>query len=52
MMRALFSALVPEAPRRTLPRVSHWPMLDDPPAFNAALDEFLATLKLEAKPSR
>ena len=40
-----FSALVPDAPRKMLPRVSHWPMLDDPPAFNAALDEFLATLK-------
>jgi pimeloyl-ACP methyl ester carboxylesterase len=43
--RIFFSALVPEAPRRALPHVSHWPMLDDPKAFNAALDEFLATLK-------
>jgi pimeloyl-ACP methyl ester carboxylesterase len=40
-----FSALAPEAPRRNIANVSHWPMLDDPQAFNAALDEFLATLK-------
>jgi pimeloyl-ACP methyl ester carboxylesterase len=40
-----FSALVPEAPRNLLPGVSHWPMLDDPQAFNAALDEFLKTLR-------
>ncbi|HEX4381368.1 MAG TPA: alpha/beta hydrolase [Myxococcales bacterium] len=40
-----FSALVPEAPRKLLPGVSHWPMADDPPAFNAALDSFLATLR-------
>jgi pimeloyl-ACP methyl ester carboxylesterase len=28
--------------RRTIPGVSHWLMLDDPGAFNAALDEVLA----------
>jgi pimeloyl-ACP methyl ester carboxylesterase len=28
--------------RRTIPGVSHWLMLDDPAAFNAALDEVLA----------
>jgi pimeloyl-ACP methyl ester carboxylesterase len=40
-----FSSLAPEAPRKTIPNVSHWVMLDDPNAFDAALDGFLATLK-------
>jgi pimeloyl-ACP methyl ester carboxylesterase len=33
---------LPWTQRRTIPGVSHWLMLDDPGAFNAALDEVLA----------
>jgi pimeloyl-ACP methyl ester carboxylesterase len=40
-----FSALAPEAPRRTLAKVSHWLMLDEPDGFNEALDGFLASVK-------
>ena len=36
-----FSSLVPAAPRAALASVSHWLMLDDPEAFNRALDGFL-----------
>ena len=45
-----FSALAPEAPRKTLSHVSHWLMLDDPDGFNAALDGFLATLPGYSEP--
>ena len=33
---------MPRVQKRTIPNVSHWLMLDDPAALNAALDEVLA----------
>ena len=36
------AARLPGVERRTIAGVSHWLMLDDPQAFNAALDEVLA----------
>jgi pimeloyl-ACP methyl ester carboxylesterase len=40
----VLAAHLPGVERRTIPGVSHWLMLDDPRAFNAALDEVLAKL--------
>ena len=40
----VLAAHLPGVERRTIPGVSHWLMLDDPWAFNAALDEVLAKL--------
>src|SRR5205823_8542783 len=37
----ILAAHLPGVQRRTIPGVSHWLMLDDPRAFNAALDEVL-----------
>ena len=37
----LFSSLDKKAPRITIPGVSHWLMLDDPDAFDRALDPFI-----------
>ncbi len=37
----LFSSLDKKAPRVTIPGVSHWLMMDDPDAFNRALDPFI-----------
>jgi pimeloyl-ACP methyl ester carboxylesterase len=36
---------VPEVPRRVMSDTSHWPQLDQPQAFNALLDEFLARVR-------
>lgn len=38
---ALFSALDKGARKVSVPRVSHWLMMDDPAAFNRALDRFV-----------
>lgn len=37
----LFAALDPSAPKKTIPGVSHWLMMDDPEAFDRALDPFI-----------
>ena len=44
------AAHLPGVQRRTIPGVSHWLMLDDPQAFNAALDEVLAQITTTAQP--
>lgn len=41
----LFSQLVPEVKRATLPEVSHWLMLDAPQPFAAALERLVSDLK-------
>ena len=46
----ILAAHLPGVQRRTIPGVSHWLMLDDPQAFNAALDEVLALLSAAARP--
>ena len=43
------AAHLPGVERRTIPGVSHWLMLDDPQAFNAALDEVLAQVAARAR---
>jgi pimeloyl-ACP methyl ester carboxylesterase len=44
------AARLPGVQRRTIPGVSHWLMLDDPQAFNAALDEVLAQVTRTVRP--
>jgi pimeloyl-ACP methyl ester carboxylesterase len=38
------SQVVPRASRETIAGVSHWLMMDDPEAFDRALDAFLGAL--------
>jgi pimeloyl-ACP methyl ester carboxylesterase len=40
-MLSLSASGLPGVQRRTIPNVSHWLMLDDPAALNAALDDAL-----------
>jgi pimeloyl-ACP methyl ester carboxylesterase len=46
------AAHLPGVQRRTIPGVSHWLMLDDPQAFNGALDEVLAEVSASSGRAR
>ncbi len=39
------STFVPGVPTETMPNVSHWLMMDDPPAFNLLLERFVRTVE-------